>query len=148
AALYLHELTAVLDLAMFVMYSSASATFGTPGQANYAAANAVLDALAQQRQASGLPAVSLAWGRWAQASGMSAELGKADVARLDSTGTAMTAEDGLALFDAALGTGLAHVVPMRLDVARLRARIGREPVPALLRGLVRSGVRRAVATAG
>ncbi|MDI5965471.1 SDR family NAD(P)-dependent oxidoreductase, partial [Streptomyces sp. SL54] len=142
AALHLHELTKQDDVAMFAMYSSASATFGTPGQANYAAANAVLDALAQRRRADGLAGVSLGWGMWEQASALSASLGGADRARLESTGTALSAEDGLALFDGALGCGLAHVVVMRLDVGRLRSRLGGEPVPALLRGVVRGVVRR------
>ena len=149
AALHLHELTVGLDLALFVLFSSASATFGSAGQANYAAANAFLDALAQHRQASGLAGVSLAWGLWAQASAMTGHLadGRPGPAATRPA-RALTAEDGLALFDAALGTGLAHVVPMRLDLARLRARTGREPVPALLRGLVRAPVRRAVGHRG
>ena len=136
-ALALHELTAGQDLAWFVLYSSAAATFGAPGQANYAAANAVLDGLASRRRALGLPASSLGWGLWEQTSAISAGLDRADLTRI---GGALSAEQGVALFDAALASGLGHTVPMHLDPAALRTSAS---MPALLRNLIRAPRRRA-----
>ncbi|HEX6344420.1 SDR family NAD(P)-dependent oxidoreductase, partial [Umezawaea sp.] len=139
AALALHELTR--DLAAFVLFSSASATFGGPGQANYAAGNAFLDALAHHRVARGLPAVSLAWGLWAERDGMGGRLSEVDLTRMARAGMgALSEEEGLALFDAALGSSAATLVPARLDLAAFSA----GPVPALLRGLVATPSRRAV----
>ncbi len=142
AALNLHELTS--DLSAFVLFSSAAGTFGGLGQGNYAAANVFLDALARQRRAQGLPAVSLAWGAWANG-GMIGSLAEVDVQRMSRGGVeGMSAEEGLALFDAACAAGDAMLVPMRLDLAALRAEAAAGTLPPLLRGLVRGPVRRAV----
>ncbi|MEV0375615.1 type I polyketide synthase [Streptomyces sp. NPDC050636] len=80
SALALHDLTRDLDLAVFALFSSSSGAVGNPGQANYAAANAYLDALAEQRRAQGLAATSIAWGVWG-GGGMAAESRAADVAQ-------------------------------------------------------------------
>ncbi|WP_346241226.1 type I polyketide synthase, partial [Streptomyces malaysiensis] len=143
AALLLDELTRGLRLSAFVLFSSASATFGAAGQANYAAANAFLDALAERRRAEGLPAQSLGWGFWEQRSAMTGGLGDREVARLTSGGVRpIGSADGLALFDAASAMDDAVLVPIHLD---LSPRGGR--VPPLLRHLVRPAVRRAPAVA-
>ncbi|MEU2603056.1 beta-ketoacyl synthase N-terminal-like domain-containing protein, partial [Streptomyces hirsutus] len=140
AAWNLHELTRDLDLAAFVLYSSVSGVIGGAGQANYAAGNAFLDALAAHRQAEGLPGVSLAWGAWNQGAGMTSGLGEADLRRAAEAGMPLLSVDqGIALFDAALATGQAAVAPVRLDLSALRAQ---GAVTPLLRGLVRPGIRR------
>ncbi|MGQ0842228.1 type I polyketide synthase, partial [Actinokineospora sp.] len=117
--------------------------FGAAGQGNYAAGNAFLDGLAQHRRDLGLPGVSLAWGPWGQGVGMTGGLSDAEMGRLSRSGMPpLSVEQGLALFDAALGCGDAVVVPVRLDLAALRAQ---GEVASLLRGLVRLRPRRSVA---
>ena len=138
AAVHLHELTAELDLAEFILFSSAAATLGAPGQGNYAAANAFLDALAQRRRADGLPARSLAWGLWEAEGGMGGRLGEAGIARLGRLGVGtLRADDGLELLEAARRVPAAVVVPIRLELAALRAQARADMLPPIFRGLVR-----------
>ncbi|WP_455750357.1 type I polyketide synthase [Streptomyces albogriseolus] len=138
AAWHLHERTRDLGLAAFVLFSSVSGITGTAGQANYAAANTYLDALAAHRRARGLAATSLAWGLWDSSHGMGAQLGDADLARWKRAGVdPLDPETGLALFDAALTGGDALVVPALFDLARLREAAADGTPPALLRGLIR-----------
>ncbi len=141
-ALHLHELTAEFDLDEFVVFSSVAATLGSAGQANYAAANAFLDALAHQRRARGLTGLSLAWGAWEQ--GMAGALSDADRARLARAGmTALTAEHGVALFEVARGVGAPALLPVAFDTAGLRAQARSGALPAILSLLVRAPARRA-----
>ena len=144
AGWHLHQLTRDLDLAAFVLFSSVAGTIGSPGQANYAAANTYLDALAHHRRAHGLPAISLAWGLWADTSTMTAGLGQAEVARLSRRGvTPMPAEQALALLDAALATDRPALVTARLNLPTFRQRAASGTLPTILRGLVPVAARRA-----
>ncbi|MFE2481331.1 SDR family NAD(P)-dependent oxidoreductase, partial [Streptomyces sp. NPDC059389] len=148
AALHLHELTADRELTAFVLFSSASGVLGAPGQGNYAAANAFLDALAAHRRANGLPGQSLAWGLWGDPSGMAGELSDTDLERMARTGISpLTAEQGMDLFDRAGTIDTATLLPIRLDLKAL-AKAGAEALPPALRGLVRGRPRRGAAAAG
>ncbi|MFC0105719.1 beta-ketoacyl reductase [Kibdelosporangium aridum] len=140
AAWVLHDLAPDVPLLLF---SSVAGMFGASGQGTYAAANSALDAIAEHRHAHGAPVVSMAWGTWAEGGGMTGELTEADVDRLSRTGLPpLTVRQGLALFDAAIGSGRAVVAPVRLDLGTLAEA---DPVPPILRRLVRP-VRRTVRT--
>ncbi|MFJ7070523.1 SDR family NAD(P)-dependent oxidoreductase, partial [Streptomyces sp. NPDC101115] len=146
AALHLHELTRELPLAAFVLFSSLAGVVGNAGQGNYAAANALLDGLAVRRRALGLPALSLAWGLWADGSALTGHLDGRERDRLGRDGVVpLTAEDGLALLDRALAGAPAAVVAARLDRAELRRRAGAGLLPPLFGGLVPAPARRAAA---
>ncbi|MDQ3936802.1 MAG: beta-ketoacyl reductase, partial [Actinomycetota bacterium] len=140
-ALNLHALTAGMELSQFVLFSSLAATLGSPGQANYTAANAFLDALAHHRQAQGLPATSLAWGTWEQASGMVRESDRARVRRMGVT--PLTDQEGLALFDAARAAAQPALAPVRLDTPALRAQARAGVLPEIMQALVGAPARRA-----
>jgi polyketide synthase 12 len=145
ALVNLHAATADLRLGVFVVLSSAAATLGSPGQANYAAANAYCDAFMARRRAAGLPGVSIGWGLWEQTSGMTGRLTDADLARMRRGGLRpLTTEHALALLDAAVGDGRSHLIASDLDTAALAAAPA-EAVPAVLRELAAGGVHRRTA---
>jgi acyl carrier protein len=149
AAVLLDELTEQTGVREFVLFSSAAATLGSPGQGNYAAANAFLDALAKHRRARGLPAVSLAWGLWAQPSGMTGALSDTDRSRMARAGMAPLSErQGMELFQLGRAVARAVLLPLRLDAEALRAQAREGTLPPLLHRVVRVPARRAQDAAG
>jgi acyl carrier protein len=148
AALHLHELTRRQGLSAFVLFSSLSGILGTPGQANYAAANAFLDALAHHRKAEGLPAIALDWGYWAEASGLTSHLSDADRRRLARDGLRpLSSDEGLLLFDDAILRPDASLVLAALDASAMQAQA--QSLPPLMQDLVRArAIRPVAASAG
>ncbi|MGC3004990.1 SDR family NAD(P)-dependent oxidoreductase, partial [Streptomyces sp. G35A] len=134
AALLLAELTRDTGAAL-VLFSSLAGTVGGVGQANYSAANAFLDAFAARSAAAGRRVQSLAWGLWAERSGMTGTLAEADLRRIARSGLRpMDTADALALLDTALRSTEAWFAPADLDTGALRGSDG--SVPDLLRDLV------------
>jgi acyl transferase domain-containing protein/NADPH:quinone reductase-like Zn-dependent oxidoreductase/NAD(P)-dependent dehydrogenase (short-subunit alcohol dehydrogenase family)/acyl carrier protein len=132
----LHALTEKADLDAFVLFSSMVGTLGNASQGAYGAANAYLDALAAHRRAGGLPAVSLAWGPWAEL-GLAAGLNAKLQARFAGQGLAMIAPAaGMALFDKALTRAESQLVVVPIDL-RAAARAFGASVPPVWRALVR-----------
>ncbi|WP_426752690.1 type I polyketide synthase [Myxococcus sp. Y35] len=111
-ALNLHRATAGLSLDLFVMYSSAASLVGVAGQANYVAANSVLDALAHHRSQQGLPALSINWGRWA-GGGMAAKSAEG--------GASLAPELALQVFEQLLEQGAVQVGVVPLSAASLES---------------------------
>lgn len=143
AAWNLHELTRDLNVSAFVMFSSMAGLVGSSGQANYSAANCFLDGLAAHRRAHGLPAISLGWGLWDQASAMTGGLNEADRARLGREGVlALSSQEALELFDTALIVDEPFLAPARIDLSALRAHA--VAVPPMFRDLVNAPTRRQV----
>ncbi len=143
AAWNLHELTRDLDVSAFVMFSSMAGLVGSSGQANYAAGNSFLDGLAAHRRAHGLPAISLGWGLWDQASAMTGGLDAADLARLGRDGIlALSSDEAMELFDTALIVNEPFIAPARIDLAALRANAA--AVPPMFTDLVNAPARRQV----
>ena len=133
-AWYLHRATVGRELDFFVLYSSAAALLGSPGQGNYAAANAFLDALAEHRHALGLPAQSIDWGPWGGI-GLAADPRRGG--HLASSGIATIAPaDGLAALHTILAAAPAQVAVLPLDRPKFRAAAAAGLLPRLLAGLV------------
>ncbi len=133
----LHQLTRNAPLAAFVLFSSAAGLLGSAGQASYAVANGFLDALSAYRKGQGRPAVSLAWGLWAE-TGIATRLHEGQRERLRQLGLHMlSTADGLALLDQALCRPEALLSPLALNQTELQRQAELMPVPLLLQGLVR-----------
>ena len=141
-ALNLHQLTAESELSAFVLLSSLAGILGAPEQGSFAAASAVLDALACHRRAQGHAAVSLAWGSWERAASTTDGTGTANRDRMARIGMqAISDARGLELLDEGGGAGESIVVPDAFDSARLRSLARTGVVSPLLRGLVRMPAR-------
>jgi acyl transferase domain-containing protein len=136
----LDRLTRVDPLDCFVMFASAAGVLGSAGQSNYAAANAVLDQLAQERRNRGLCALSIDWGAWAGA-GMAADRGLGD--RLAASGlNALTPAEGIAAFERLLEGGAPQVSVLRMDWPRYAAQSGGTGARPFLMDVLRTEARR------
>jgi len=125
----LHLATVNTPLDFFVSFSSVASVMGSPGQGNYAAANAFLDALAHVRTGQGLPALSVNWGAWG-GSGMAAARSRRDQARSAALGLGTIDPDqGLALLDQLCRQHAAQLVVVPLNRERFfrEFAVGQEP---------------------
>ena len=128
----LHRLTEKMDLDFFVMCSSAAAVFGTPGQGNYAAANAFMDGLAGYRRSLGLPALSINWGPWSDV-GMAASVSEKDKNRWDSLGVGrINPTDGSEALGLALEMNAAQLAILPVNWSVFIMSFQSRPEPTLL----------------
>ena len=132
SAIHLHELTIDLPLTQFVMFSSVAAIVGAPGQSNYAAANAVLDALVHHRRATGLVGTSINWGSWSSV-GMAAGLQQAEQDRLTAAGVGwIDPIRGLQFLTQTLSSNSTQIAVLPMNWAKFCSRIPRDAMPAWL----------------
>jgi NADP-dependent 3-hydroxy acid dehydrogenase YdfG/acyl carrier protein len=142
----LHAETAELPLDFFVAFSSATALVGSPGQANYAAANAYVDQLCWVRRAEGKPALTINWGPWAEVGLAAAEHRGRRLAALGVR--SITPEAGVSCLMALLGRGeQGQVVVLPLDRDKLRASHAMASSPVLAEILAVAPVGAAAAAA-
>ncbi|MCB9147713.1 MAG: type I polyketide synthase [Caldilineaceae bacterium] len=114
-AWHLHNQTQTMPLDFMIYFSSDAALLGASGQANYAAANAFLDALAHHRQALGLPGLAINWGAWAEG-GMAADLSNRYQRRLIELGLQpILPPQGLQALGELMGQGAAQVAVMPME---------------------------------
>lgn len=128
----LHTLTQNIPLDFFVCFSSAASLLGSPGQANYAAANAFMDALAHHRQAQNLPGLSINWGPWAK-SGMAAELDQHSKRLIANRGlSSITPEQGLYVLEQLLRQGAVQVGVLPVNWSKFMQQLPTGAYPTLL----------------
>ncbi len=129
----LHRQTRDRQLDFFVCFSSASALLGAPGQSNYAAANAYMDALMAYRHGQGLPGVSIDWGPWASV-GMAASMGERERKRSADAGWgAIDLESGLDILGRLLNSDAASVGVLPLHWGKFFTAFHKGGVPAFLK---------------
>lgn len=122
AAWWLSELTSRAQLDFFVLFSSISSVFGSPGQSNYSASNAFLDGLTTWRRAHGKVATSVAWGAWDEV-GMAAKLDDRTRARWAEVGLGLLEpRQALAAMEGALASDIDQVAILAVDTARFAER--------------------------
>jgi len=143
----LHRATREMSLDFFVLFSSAASLLGSPGQGNYAAANAFLDALAHHRRGEGLPALSIDWGPWADV-GMAASLDARERARWMRQGLHLLAPaEGLAAFERLLAQPSPQVGVLPFDLVKLLSAFPPGGEPSFLAELAQGRVREKAARA-
>jgi 8-amino-7-oxononanoate synthase len=128
----LHTQSLDLPLDFFVCFSSVAALLGSPGQGNYAAANAFMDGLTHHRRSLGLPGLSLNWGPWGGA-GMAAELNDRDAARLALSGiTPLDPDLALEALEAMLTQDAPQIGVVNIEWAKFLDQISNGTVPPFL----------------
>jgi acyl transferase domain-containing protein/acyl carrier protein len=146
-AWHLHEHTRARALDFFVMFSSASALIGTPGQGNYATANAFLDSLVYARRAAGLAATSINWGPWGEL-GMAAGLASTAQQRWSRLGIGLIGRrQGLAVLEQVIAGDVTQVGVLPINWQQL-ARSVPGIVPRLFADLAARGTSSRAASAG
>lgn len=144
----LHQHTRQRQLDFFVLFSSASALIPTPGQANYAAANSYLDGVARHRRASGLPAVSINWGPWAEG-GMASKVDAQSRAKWERFGLGIISrQQGAELLDRLAAAPIAQVGVLPMEWHRFVAALPDGSVPAFITDVVAPATTAASGAAG
>jgi len=120
-ALVLHEASLGREIDFFVLYSSITTAFGNPGQANYVAANAFLEALAQHRRANGLPAQAIGWGAIGDAGYLARNEEMRDQLALKLGAEPLSVQDAMALLDGLVSSDESNFYAAGINWQRLRA---------------------------
>lgn len=130
----LQKLTRSLPLDLFVLFSSAAGVIGSPGQGNYAAANAYLDGFAQWSSAAGTPMLSISWGGWTSA-GMASRLSQQDQQRFARQGlVSLEPDQGARILTDLLGSD-GHVIAVPFDWDAFVRSYADRPIPPLYRNV-------------
>lgn len=120
----LHTLTQEYTLDFFICFSSMASMLGSPGQANYAAANAFMDTLAHYRHTLGLPALSINWGPWAD-TGLAAQVGQTQQARWAAAGiNRIASADGLQTLSLILNQDMPQIGVFPINWAKFKSPLG------------------------